>query len=137
IKAFDEVRSLYADQAIAKARGYRSGFFSFNVEGGRCEVCQGEGEITVEMQFMADIKLQCEACSGKRYKAETLEVLYKGRSIADILEMTVDDAIELFGKDENNKTIGRISERLRALQAVGLGYVHLGQSSSTLSGGEA
>ncbi len=137
IKAFDEVRNLFAEQGLAKTRNYKPGFFSFNVEGGRCEVCQGEGQITVEMQFMADIQLQCETCKGKRYKSETLEVLYKGKNISDILDMTVDDAVELFGKDKENKTAQKISEKLQALQAVGLGYVQLGQSSSTLSGGEA
>jgi excinuclease ABC subunit A len=137
IKAFDEIRNLFADQGLAKARGYKPGFFSFNVEGGRCEVCQGEGEITVEMQFMADILLQCEACKGQRYKSETLEIHYKGKSISDVLNMTVDDAVVLFRSDEDNRTAARIVERLEALQAVGLGYVHLGQSSSTLSGGEA
>lgn len=137
VKAFDEVRNLFADQGLAKTRNYKPGFFSFNVEGGRCEVCQGEGEITVAMQFMADIQLQCEACKGKRYKQETLEVHYKGKSISDVLDMTVDDAVEFFGKDEANKTAQKITEKLNALQAVGLGYVALGQSSSTLSGGEA
>jgi excinuclease ABC subunit A len=137
IKAFDEVRNLFAEQGLAKARGYKSGYFSFNVEGGRCEVCQGEGEITVEMQFMADIQLPCEACKGRRYKAETLEITYKGKSISDVLDMTVDDAVTLFGSDVGNRTAEKITERLQALQAVGLGYVHLGQSSSTLSGGEA
>ena len=137
IKAFDEVRNLYADQGLAKTRNYKPGFFSFNVEGGRCELCQGEGETTVEMQFMADIKLQCESCKGKRYKSETLEVLYKGKSISDVLELTVDDAVEFFGQDEDNRTAVKITEKLNALQAVGLGYVQLGQSSSTLSGGEA
>ncbi len=137
IKAFDEVRNLFAEQGLSKTRGYKAGYFSFNVEGGRCEVCQGEGEITVEMQFMADIQLQCEACKGRRYKADTLEVTYQGRSISDILDMTVDDAVALFAGDEKNKTAMRITERLQSLQAVGLGYVHLGQSSSTLSGGEA
>jgi excinuclease ABC subunit A len=137
IKAFDEVRNLFAEQGLAKTRGYKAGFFSFNVEGGRCEVCQGEGEITVEMQFMADIQLQCESCKGRRYKAETLEVTYLGKSISDILDLTVDDAVALFASDEKNKTAIRITERLQSLQAVGLGYVHLGQSSSTLSGGEA
>jgi excinuclease ABC subunit A len=137
VKAFDEVRNLFADQGLAKARGYKPGFFSFNVEGGRCEVCQGEGQITVEMQFMADILLQCENCKGKRYKAETLEVLYKGKSISDILDITVDDAVEFFKQDEDNRTVKKILEKLEALQAVGLGYVALGQSSSTLSGGEA
>lgn len=137
IKAFDEVRNLFAEQGLAKTRNYKPGFFSFNVEGGRCEVCQGEGEITVEMQFMADIRLTCENCKGKRYKAETLEVLYKGKSISDILDLTVDDAVTFFSKDADNKTVIKITEKLAALQAVGLGYVQLGQSSSTLSGGEA
>ncbi len=137
VKAFDEVRNLFADQGLSKSRNYKPGFFSFNVEGGRCEVCQGEGEITVEMQFMADIRLPCEACKGKRYKSETLEVVYNGKSISDILDLTVDEAVEFFGSDENNNTARKIKEKLNALQAVGLGYVHLGQSSSTLSGGEA
>jgi excinuclease ABC subunit A len=122
---------------LAKTRNYKPGFFSFNVEGGRCEVCQGEGETTVEMQFMADIKLLCEGCNGKRYKSETLEVVYQGKSISDILNLTVDDAVEFFNADKANKTALRITEKLNALQAVGLGYVQLGQSSSTLSGGEA
>jgi len=137
VKAFDDVRELYAQQGLAKTRNYKPGFFSFNVEGGRCEVCQGEGEITVEMQFMADIKLPCEACNSKRYKAETLEVLYQGKSIADILHLTVDDAVTFFSQDEKNRLSVKINEKLSALQAVGLGYVQLGQSSSTLSGGEA
>lgn len=137
VKAFDDIRNLYADQGLAKARNYKPGFFSFNVEGGRCETCQGEGQITVEMQFMADIQLQCESCNGKRYKAETLEVLYKGKSISDLLDMTVDEAVGFFGQDKENKTAKKILEKLQPLQAVGLGYVHLGQSSSTLSGGEA
>jgi excinuclease ABC subunit A len=137
VKAFDEVRNLFAEQGLAKTRNYKPGFFSFNVEGGRCEVCQGEGQITVEMQFMADIQLPCENCKGKRYKAETLEVLYKTKSISDILDLTVDDAVDFFSKDEDNRIAAKITEKLQALQAVGLGYVHLGQSSSTLSGGEA
>lgn len=137
IKAFDDIRDLFAQQGLAKARGYKAGFFSFNVEGGRCEVCQGEGEITVEMQFMADVQLPCEACAGRRYKPETLEVVYRGKSVSDVLEMTVDEALELFRSDPDNKCAQRISEKLEALQAVGLGYVHMGQSSSTLSGGEA
>jgi excinuclease ABC subunit A len=137
IKAFDEIRNLFADQGLSKTRNYKPGFFSFNVEGGRCEVCQGEGEITVEMQFMADIQLPCEGCKGKRYKSETLEVLYKGKSISDILDLTVEDALAFFAQDSDNKTAVKICEKLNALQAVGLGYVHLGQSSSTLSGGEA
>ncbi len=137
IKAFDEIRTLYADLPAAKTRGFKPGYFSFNVEGGRCEMCQGEGEITVEMQFMADIRLPCENCKGKRYKAETLEVVYKGKSISDVLNMTVDDALVFFEEDAKNKTAQRINEKLKALAAVGLGYVQLGQSSSTLSGGEA
>ncbi len=137
VKAFDDIRELFASQGLAKTRLYKPGYFSFNVEGGRCEVCQGEGEITVEMQFMADIKLTCEACAGKRYKAETLEVTYRGKSIADILHLTVDDAVVFFGEDLQNRLAIKINEKLNALQAVGLGYVQLGQSSSTLSGGEA
>ncbi|MCC6372827.1 MAG: excinuclease ABC subunit UvrA [Bacteroidia bacterium] len=137
VKAFDEVRELFAQQGLARTRNYKPGFFSFNVEGGRCEVCQGEGETTVEMQFMADIKLQCEGCKGKRYKSETLEILYQGKSISDILDLTVDEAVDFFAADEGNKIAARITEKLNSLQAVGLGYVHLGQSSSTLSGGEA
>ncbi len=137
LKAYDEIRNLYADQGLAKARNYKSGYFSFNVEGGRCEVCQGEGLITVEMQFMADIQLVCETCHGKRFKAETLEVLYKNKSIADILELTVDDAVDFFSSDSSNRMAQRITEKLKPLQDVGLGYVQLGQSSSTLSGGEA
>jgi excinuclease ABC subunit A len=137
VKAFDEVRNLYAEQGLAKLRNYKPGFFSFNVEGGRCETCQGEGETTVEMQFMADIQLTCESCKGKRYKAETLEILYKEKTISDVLELTVDEAVTFFGIEEENKTCRRILEKLLPLQAVGLGYVHLGQSSSTLSGGEA
>lgn len=137
LKAYDEIRNLYADQGLAKARNYKSGHFSFNVDGGRCEVCEGEGVITVEMQFMADIQLPCENCHGKRFKAETLEVVYKGKSVADVLEMTVDDAIDFFNADKSNKIAVRITEKLKPLQDVGLGYVQLGQSSSTLSGGEA
>jgi len=134
VKVYDDIRTLFADQPLAKARNFKPGYFSFNVEGGRCETCQGEGQITVEMQFMADIQLTCEACKGKRFKEDTLEVTYKGKSIADVLDMTVDDAISFFEKDEKNK---RIIEKLKPLQDVGLGYVQLGQSSSTLSGGEA
>ncbi|MCE3229232.1 MAG: excinuclease subunit [Bacteroidetes bacterium] len=136
VKVYDDIRTLFADQPLAKARNFKPGFFSFNVEGGRCETCQGEGLITVEMQFMADIQLTCEACKGKRFKEETLEVSYKGKSIADVLDLTVDDAIEFFNKadEKGNK---RIVEKLQPLQDVGLGYVQLGQSSSTLSGGEA
>lgn len=136
-KAYDEIRTLYSEQGLAKLRGYKAGHFSFNVDGGRCEICQGEGTITVEMQFMADIQLPCEACKGRRFKADTLEILYKGKSISDILELTIDEAIDFFSNDDKNKTALKIVEKLKPLQEVGLGYVHLGQSSSTLSGGEA
>ncbi|HVD97894.1 MAG TPA: excinuclease ABC subunit UvrA [Cytophagaceae bacterium] len=131
VKAYDVIRDLYADQPLAKTRAYKPGFFSFNVDGGRCETCQGEGEITVEMQFMADIRLKCEACDGKRFKQELLEVKYKDRSINEILDMTIEDSIDFF-KDKP-----KIIEKLKPLQDVGLGYVRLGQSSSSLSGGEA
>lgn len=136
-KAYDEIRSLFSEQPLAKIRNYKPSHFSFNVDGGRCEVCEGEGTITVEMQFMADISLPCEACNSKRFKAETLEILYKGRSISDVLEMTIDDAVVYFSQDETERVCKRIIERLKPLQEVGLGYVQLGQSSSTLSGGEA
>lgn len=136
-KAYDEIRNLFSEQALAKVRNYKPSHFSFNVDGGRCEICQGEGSITVEMQFMADISLPCEACNSKRFKAETLEISYKGKSISDVLEMTIDDAIIYFSQDETDRVCKRIIERLKPLQEVGLGYVQLGQSSSTLSGGEA
>lgn len=136
-KAYDEIRNLFAEQSLAKTRNYKPSHFSFNVDGGRCEVCEGEGTITVEMQFMADIQLPCEACGGKRFKSETLEILFKGKSISDVLEMTIDDAVDFFAQDKDNKTCKKIIERLKPLQEVGLGYVQLGQSSSTLSGGEA
>lgn len=136
VKAYDDIRALFAQQQLAKVRGYKPAFFSFNVEGGRCETCKGEGEITVEMQFMADIHLQCDACNGKRFQSDVLEVNYKGKSIADILDMTIDDAIEFFGNEKLN-ACKKIVEKLKPLQDVGLGYVQLGQSSSTLSGGEA
>jgi len=136
-KAYDEIRTLYAEQSLAKLRNYKPSHFSFNVDGGRCEVCEGEGTITVEMQFMANIELPCEACNSKRFKAETLEILFQSKSISDILEMTIDDAIDFFGQDESNRLCRKINERLKPLQEVGLGYVQLGQSSSTLSGGEA
>jgi excinuclease ABC subunit A len=136
IKAYDEIRKLFADQPYAKHNGMSPAFFSFNTAGGRCEECQGEGVIHVSMQFMADVELVCETCGGRRFKDDVLEVRYRGRSIYDVLEMTVDDAIEFFGEDKS-ATIKRIVERLRPLQDVGLGYVKLGQSSSTLSGGES
>ena len=137
IKAYDEIRKLFADQPYAQHNGMNVSHFSFNMAGGRCEECQGEGVIKVSMQFMADIELKCEACGGKRFKEEVLEVKYRGHSIYDVLEMTVDDAIAFFGEDTANATCRRIVERLRPLQAVGLGYIKLGQSSSTLSGGES
>lgn len=131
IKAYDHIRQLYADQPLAKTRNYSPGYFSFNVEGGRCEACQGEGVIKVEMQFMADVYLPCESCKGKRFKQEILEVTYKNTHISDVLDMTVDEAITFF-EDKP-----KIVERIAPLQQVGLGYIKLGQSSSTLSGGEA
>jgi excinuclease ABC subunit A len=136
IKAYDEIRKLFADQPYAKHNAMPAAFFSFNTAGGRCEECQGEGVIHVEMQFMADVELTCEACGGRRFKDEVLEVRYRDRNIFDVLEMTVDEAISFFGEDKS-PTTRRIVERLGALQSVGLGYVKLGQSSSTLSGGES
>ncbi|MDE5706944.1 MAG: AAA family ATPase, partial [Alistipes sp.] len=137
IKAYDEIRKLFADQPYARNSGLQPSHFSFNIAGGRCEECQGEGVIRVGMQFMADVELTCEACGGKRFKDEVLEVKYRDRSICDILDMTVDDAIGFFGEDAANAVCRRIVDRLRPLQEVGLGYVKLGQSSSTLSGGES
>jgi excinuclease ABC subunit A len=131
IKAYDDIRELFASQPLSKFNGFKPQHFSFNVDGGRCDACQGEGEITVEMQFMADIHLPCESCNGKRFKPEVLEVEYKGKSIHDVLEMTIDDAMQFFADQKN------IQDRIRPLQDVGLGYVTLGQSSNTLSGGEA
>ena len=137
IKAYDEIRKLFADQPYAQHNGMTPSHFSFNIAGGRCEECQGEGFIKVGMQFMADVELVCEACGGKRFKDEILEVRYREKSIYDVLEMTVDDAIAFFGEEKKNATCKRIIERLRPLQEVGLGYIRLGQSSSTLSGGES
>ena len=137
LKAYDEIRKLYADQPQAVHTGLTAASFSFNVAGGRCEECQGEGTIKVSMQFMADVELLCEACHGKRFKDEILEIKYRGKSIYDTLEMSVDDAIEFFKEDKDNATCRRIVERLQPLQDVGLGYIRLGQSSSTLSGGES
>lgn len=137
IKAYDEIRRLYAEQPYAKHNGIGAANFSFNTPGGRCEECQGEGKIKVSMQFMADVELTCEACGGHRFKDEILEVKYRERTICDVLDMSIDEAIEFFGGDAANSTCCRIVERLRPLQEVGLGYVKLGQSSSTLSGGES
>lgn len=135
IKAYDEIRKLYAEQQLSKQMLFTPAFFSFNVEGGRCEECKGEGKTTIEMQFMADITLECEACKGKRFKPEVLEVLYRGMSIFDILEMTVDQAIDFF-EEGTGSYEKKIVKRLKTLQEVGLGYIKMGQSSSTLSGGE-
>ena len=132
IKAYDEIRKLWAEQPLAKQMGYTAGYFSFNSEGGRCEECKGEGTITVEMQFMADLVLECESCHGKRFKADTLEVKFHDMSIYDVLEMTVNQAVEFFTQHGQKKIV----KKLQPLQEVGLGYIKLGQSSSTLSGGE-
>ena len=133
IKAYDDIRALFSNQKLSKLRNYKPKHFSFNVEGGRCEVCKGEGEVTIEMQFMADVHLQCEACNGKRFKKEVLEVKFDGKNIDDILRLTIDDAVAFFSEN----MVTKIATKLKPLQDVGLGYVQLGQSSSTLSGGEA
>ena len=138
LKAFDEIRSLFSGQSLAKLRGYKPGYFSFNVPGGRCDQCEGEGVIKVEMQFMADIFLKCDACNGHRFKEEVLEVKYREKHIADVLNMTVDLALEFFnGEGKPNATEKKIIEKIQPLADVGLGYLRLGQSSNTLSGGEA
>jgi excinuclease ABC subunit A len=131
IKAYDEIRALYANCKLSKIRGYTAGHFSFNVDGGRCDECKGEGETVVEMQFLADVHLTCESCKGKRFKAEVLEVQYKQKNINDILELSVDEAFAFFKDDK------KIADKLKLLADVGLGYIKLGQSSDTLSGGEA
>ncbi|MDR0833981.1 MAG: excinuclease ABC subunit UvrA [Candidatus Symbiothrix sp.] len=137
IKAYDEIRKLFADQPLAKQMDFTPAYFSFNTDGGRCEECKGEGTITVEMQFMADVVLECEACHGKRFKKDILEVKYQDKNIYDVLEMTVDEAVTFFSKSDAQSSITRkIVKKLKTLQDVGLGYVKLGQSSSTLSGGE-
>ena len=133
IKAYDEIRTLFANQKLSKSRQFKSKHFSFNVDGGRCDACKGEGTVTIEMQFMADVVLQCKTCKGKRFKKEILDVQFHKKSIDDVLNMTVDDAISFF--KQHNAT--KIIQKLSPLQAVGLGYVTLGQSSTTLSGGEA
>ncbi|MFV5692623.1 excinuclease ABC subunit UvrA [Flavobacterium sp. LT1R49] len=133
IKAYDDIRELYAKEKLSKIRGYQAKHFSFNVDGGRCETCKGEGSINVEMVFMADVQLPCETCNGKRFKKEVLEVAFEGKNINDILTMTIDDAIAFFTTHKQAK----ITQKIQPLQDVGLGYVQLGQSSSTLSGGEA
>ncbi|MBZ0328646.1 MAG: excinuclease ABC subunit UvrA [Altibacter sp.] len=133
IKAYDDIRNLYASQKLSDIRGYKAKHFSFNVDGGRCETCKGEGEVTIEMQFMADVHLECDTCSGKRFKKEILEVAFQNKNINDLLSMTVDEAIAFFHSANETKIV----TKLQPLQDVGLGYVQLGQSSSTLSGGEA
>src|SRR5699024_5378585 len=133
IKAFDDIRHLFAGQKLSNLRRYKAKHFSFNVDGGRCETCKGDGEVTIEMQFMADVHLKCEECNGMRYKKEILEVKFHEKNIHEVLQMTVDDAIAFFSLHKETK----IAEKLQPLQDVGLGYVQLGQSSSTLSGGEA
>ena len=132
VKAYDAIRQLFADQPLAQQMGFTTKYFSFNAEGGRCEECKGTGEITVEMQFMADLELECEACHGKRFKREILEVRFAGKNIDDILNMTVNEAIDFFETNNQNEIV----KRLQPLKSVGLGYIKLGQSSSTLSGGE-
>ena len=133
IKAYDDIRGLLASQKISKIRNYKPKHFSFNVDGGRCEVCKGEGNVTIEMQFMADVHLECDSCNGKRFKKEVLEVNFECKNIDAILNFTIDDAVAFFRENEQIK----IANKLKPLQDVGLGYVQLGQSSSTLSGGEA
>ncbi|WP_335966815.1 excinuclease ABC subunit UvrA [Galbibacter sp. PAP.153] len=133
IKAYDDIRTLFSKQKLSKMRGYQPKHFSFNVDGGRCETCKGEGEVTIEMQFMADVHLECETCGGKRFKKDILEVKFNDKNIDDILNLTIDDAVAFFQKNKEKKIVSK----LQPLQDVGLGYVTLGQSSSTLSGGEA
>ncbi len=138
IKAYDEIRSLWAQNTLAKARGYTPGYFSFNIDGGRCPECEGEGRVKIEMQFMADLTLECESCNGTRFREEILDIKYEGKAINEILDMTVDEAINFFALSKEKPAAGqRIADRLKPLQDVGLGYIKLGQSSSTLSGGEA
>ncbi len=130
-KTLDIIRDIYAALPESKIRGYQSGRFSFNVKGGRCETCEGDGVIKIEMHFLPDVYVQCEACRGKRFNRETLEILYKGKSIADVLDMTVDEALVFFDK------LSMIKSKLEVLSRVGLGYIKLGQPANTLSGGEA
>jgi excinuclease ABC subunit A len=138
VKAYDDIRQLFTDQKLSKARFYKPGFFSFNVPGGRCDQCEGEGTVKVEMQFMADVYLVCEVCGGKRFKEEVLDIRFEGKNIADVLDMTINEAIEFFGSSSKSKAqCNKIVTKLQPLQDVGLGYLKLGQSSSTLSGGEA
>jgi excinuclease ABC subunit A len=135
--AFEYIRQLFAEQALSKSRGYKPGFFSFNVEGGRCEACQGEGRIHIKMQFMADVDIECDECKGKCYKDETLEVNIDGKNIYDILQLTVDEAIAFFQSIPSNRLTQNIIHCLQPLSDVGVGYLQLAQSSASLSGGEA
>jgi len=137
VKAYDEIRALFAEQKLAQLRGYKASHFSFNVAGGRCDVCEGEGEVTIEMQFMADVHLVCDTCNGKRFKDDVLEVQFHDKNISDVLSMTIDEAISFFSQYTNATVVKRLVEKLTPLKDVGMGYVQLGQSSSTLSGGEA
>ena len=132
IKAYDDIRALFASQNISKKRKYLPKHFSFNVDGGRCDNCKGEGVITIEMQFMADVSLECDECNGKRFKKEILQIKFDNKSVNEILEMTLDESLSFFEKNQN-----RIVQKLKPLKDVGLGYITLGQSSATLSGGEA
>lgn len=138
VKAFDDIRTLMAESKLSKNRNYKPGYFSFNVPGGRCDACEGEGTVKIEMQFMADVYLECEICKGRRFKEEVLDIQFAGKNIADLLELTIDDAIDFFRKNEKASTYcKKIIQRLLPLQEVGLGYLKMGQSSNTLSGGEA
>jgi excinuclease ABC subunit A len=137
IKAYDEIRDLYSKQPLSKMRGFMPKHFSFNVDGGRCDACKGEGEQLVEMQFLADVHLLCDVCNGKKFKDEVLDVQYRGKNIYDVLELGVDEAIEFFNADEKDKDGKSVAHKIQPLSDVGLGYVKLGQSSNTLSGGEA
>jgi excinuclease ABC subunit A len=138
VKAWDEIRTLFSSQPLAQMRGYKPGIFSFNIEGGRCEECEGEGVVHIEMQFMADIALTCDACQGKRFKSEVLDVTYRDKNVAEVLDMSVGQALEFFASDKDNESLSqKITSKLQPLADVGLGYLRLGQSSSTLSGGEA
>lgn len=133
IGAYEEIRKLMAQQQLSKQMGYTPAYFSFNTEGGRCEECKGEGTVTVEMQFMNDLVLECESCHGKRFKSDILEVKYEGMNVYDILNMTINQAVEFFTEHKQKKIV----QKMKPLQDVGLGYIKLGQSSSTLSGGES
>lgn len=136
VKAFDDIRELFSRQPLSKVRAYKPGFFSFNVDGGRCEVCEGEGDISVSMQFMADVHLVCDQCQGSRYKSETLEIKYREKSIADILEMDIESGLKFF-KEGTDRIELKIAAKIEPLVKVGLGYLKIGQASNTLSGGEA